>query len=249
MRRSVNSYHREERLAAKESQNSSMRRSSSRPPNSGTFATHACARAVPFPEQPSTPSAAGGPCRAADTGARPTVAARALTDALRGDICQTQGQCFPRSLKRCQLLVRRPSRISTFAAREPHPRPSSALGGLNDTQAPPPAFRGTSTPCAVDAEHEFLRRKKTSSRRTAASLQRPTPRPRGVVETSALCFEPLADASLRTPRARPAPRSSERDPADRRRPRPPTATSPAPPSPARTSLSSRRPPTPFARRP
>ena len=61
MRRSINSYHREGHLAAKESQNSSMRRSSSRPPNSGTFATHACARAAPFFEQPSTSSAAGGP--------------------------------------------------------------------------------------------------------------------------------------------------------------------------------------------
>ena len=37
------------------------------------------------------------------------------------------------------------------------------------------------------------------------------------------------------PPARPVPRSSERDPADRRRPRPPTATSPAPSSPTLTS--------------
>ena len=112
-------------------------------------------------------------------------------------------------------------------------RPRRAASPTRDRQKPSGASRtltlrrrpsaGLQTPCFVDAEHQFLRRKKTSSRRTAASLQRPTPRPRGVVETSALCFEDLGYASLRTPHAPARRRSSERDPADRRRPRPPTA--------------------------
>ena len=60
----------------------------------------------------------------------------------------------------CQLLVRRPSRITTFAAREPHPRASSALGGLTDSRSAAGFLQDVEPAVFVDAEHHFLRRKK-----------------------------------------------------------------------------------------
>jgi len=55
--------------------------------------------------------------------------------------------------------IRRIADIDIAAPRAPPATAISPRGPLGHAHAPPPAFRGTSTPCSVDAEHEFLRRK------------------------------------------------------------------------------------------